>query len=159
MTKDQIKEFIFRTSNANHSGLMIILFDMERIYLEDAISNYTNGDMDEYLHNMDFARRVHNEIMSGVNPKDNNGRKYLSILRFIYTKLIASCVKRKPVELDRCKIMMDNLREGFVAINKIEAEEPVMKNAHKVYAGLTYGKGVLNESISGTDYSKRGFKA
>ena len=159
MTKDQIKEFTLRTSNANHSGLMIILFDMEKIYLEDAISLYSNKDEDGFIRNVDMAKRVHNEIMSGVNPLDEIGRKYLSILRFIYSKLVASSVKRKPVELDRCKNMMDNLRDGFVAINKLDDEEPVMKNTHQVYAGLTYGKGYLNESVQGEEYSSRGFKA
>ena len=102
MTKDQIKEFTLRTSNANHSGLMIILFDMEKIYLEDAISLYSNKDEDGFIRNVDMAKRVHNEIMSGVNPLDEIGRKYLSILRFIYSKLVA--LKENLLNLTDAKI-------------------------------------------------------
>ena len=33
-----------------------------------------------------------------------------------------------------------------------------MRNVHQVYAGLTYGKGTLNESIQGVDYGTRGYQ-
>lgn len=159
MTNEQIKEFTLRTSSANHTGLMLILFDMEKIYVEDALLAYSNNEIDDYLRNMDLAKKTHNELMSGIEPTDELGKRYLSILRFIYSKQINSCVKRVPDELDRCQRMMDNLREGFRHLNELDNEEPVMKNTHKVYAGLTYGKGTLNESVQGTDYSSRGFKA
>ena len=58
-----------------------------------------------------------------------------------------------------CENMMDNLRTGFEKLHEIDDEGPVMQNAHQVYAGLTYGKGTLNESLEGADYSKRGFLA
>ena len=79
-------------------------------------------------------------------------------MRYIFTKLIDSSVKRVPCELDRCQNMMDNLRTGFEKLHELDDEGPVMQNTHQVYAGLTYGKGTLNESLGGTDYSKRGFR-
>ena len=54
--------------------------------------------------------------------------------------------------------MLDNLRVGFEKLHSIDTSEPVMKNTHQVYAGLTYGKGTLNESMLGDTYN-RGFKA
>lgn len=159
MTKEQIQEFTLRTSQSNHSGLILVLFDVERVYLEDAMAAYASENSDGYGRNIELARRAHNELMSCINPKDLQGRRVLSILRFIYGKLVASSVKRAPQELDRCRNMMDNLREGFVRLHELDVEGPVMQNAHQVYAGLTYGRGVLNESIEGTNYSSRGFKA
>lgn len=157
MTKEQISEFTLRTSQSNHSGLILVLFDVERVYVDDAIAAYEAGDMDVYLKNIGLAKRAHNELMSCINPADTLGRQVLLIFRFIYAQLTVSEVKRMPKELDRCSDMMDNLRKGFVRLHELDDDEPVMRNTHQVYAGLTYGKGVLNESVENADYVRRGF--
>ncbi len=158
MTKEQIQEFTLRTTNSNHSGLILVLFDVVKVYIQDALASYNNEEMDGYYRNISLAKKAHNELMGCINPKDELGRKVLRIFRFIYERLIASELKRKPSDLDRCVLMLDNLQIGFEHLHQIDDEAPVMKNSHQVYAGLTYGKGVLNESIEGNHIS-RGFKA
>jgi flagellar protein FliS len=54
--------------------------------------------------------------------------------------------------------MVDDLRVGFVHLHELDNEGAVMQNVHQVYAGLTYGKGTLNESIQGVNYEKRGYQ-
>ena len=164
MTDEQIKEFTLKITQANHSGLLLIAFEMEQAYLSDALADYARfesgeTDIKDFMKNMNMVKKVHNEIMSGVNGADENGRKVLNVLRYIYAKYIESTVKRMPCELDRCQHMMDELKVGFEKLHEIDTEGPVMKNTHKVYAGLTYGKGTLNESYGTADYSGRGFKA
>lgn len=159
MTKEQIKEFTLKTSQANQSGLMIILFDVERIHTGDAITSYESGNEKEYLRYLELAKKAHNEIMSGVNPADKTGANMLRVLRFIYSKLVKSSVTRKPDELERCMAMMDKFKVCFEKLHEIDDPEPVMRNAHQVYAGLTYGRGTLNESVDASGYSNRGFKA
>lgn len=159
MTKEQINEFTLRTTQSNHSGLVLVLFDMEKVYLDDSLEAFADEDIEGYLKNLELAKRVHNELMDCINPKDPLGKKMLSVLRFIYGRFISSYIKKEPQELDRCQNMMYKFREAFSHIHDLDEDEPVMKNAHQVYAGLTYGKGTLNESIQGTDYSNRGFKA
>ena len=158
MTKEQIKEFTLRTTNANHSGLILVLFDVTRVYILDAIASYDEEDLETYLKYIRMAKKSHNELMSCINPMDDLGKKVLQVFRFIYGKLVMSEVKRKPDDLDRCLVMLDNLKVGFEKLHSIDTEGPVMKNAHQVYAGLTYGKGTLSESTLGDSYN-RGFKA
>ncbi len=159
MTNEQIKEFTLKISQANHSGLMLILHDIEQIYVEDAKKSHLKGDIDEYLRYIELAKKTHNELMDCVNPSDSQGKKVLVILRFVYKQLVSSGIKREPVDLDRCMEIMKSIRFCFEKLHEIDNEGPVMKNTHQVFAGLTYGRGTLNESIQGTDYSKRGFKA
>lgn len=158
MTKEQIKEFTLRTTNSNHSGLILVLFDVVNVYISDSISAYNAGDADGYLKSIRLAKKAHNELMSSINPGDALGKKVLAIFRFIYGKLASSEAKRQPVDLDRCLGMLDNLKVGFEKLHSIDTEGPVMKNTHQVYAGLTYGKGTLSESTMGDTYN-RGFKA
>lgn len=158
MTKEQINEFTLRTSQANHSGLILILFDMEKIYMTDALEAYRAGDTENYLRQLELARRVHNELMGCLNPGDAVAADVLKVFRFIYARMNSSVIRKKPDSLDRCQAMMDTLRGGFVHLHELDTEDAVMKNTHKVYAGLTYGKGVLTESVQGVDYSSRGYK-
>lgn len=159
MTNEQIKEFTLKISQANHSGLMLILHDMEQIYIEDSKKSYFKGDIDDFLRYIELAKKTHNELMDCVNPLDSQGKMVLVILRFVYKQLVLSGIKREVVELDRCTQIMKSIRLCFEKLHEIDNEGPVMKNTHQVFAGLTYGKGILNESVQGTDYSKRGFKA
>ena len=159
MTKEQIQEFTLRTSQENHSGLILVLTDIERVYLSEALSFYEASDADEYFRSVELAKRALNELIDCFNPGDLLAFRVISILRFIYDKLVMSAVKGIPQELDRCAQMLDNLRIGFVKLHEIDTEGPVMKNTHKVYAGLTYGKGVLNESVGGVNTASRGFTA
>lgn len=159
MTNEQIKEFTLRTSQANHSGLILVLTDMDKIYISDAIAAYDTGDMEQYKKYIELARKTHNELMDTMNPANQQGRNVLKVLRYIYGLLVSSRIKCVPCELDRCIGMLDTLRVAFERLHSIDSEGPVMKNTHRVYAGLTYGKGVLNESLGNADYANRGFTA
>ncbi|MBR4515516.1 MAG: hypothetical protein IKO61_11595 [Lachnospiraceae bacterium] len=157
MTKEQIQEFTLRTTQENHSGLILVLTDIVRVYMSEALSFYKEGNADEYFRSVELCKRALNELIDCFNPGDLLAYRVVSILRFIYDKLVMSAVRGVPQELDRCASMLDNLRIGFVKLHEIDTDGPVMKNTHQVYAGLTYGKGYLNESVG--DTSKRGFTA
>ena len=157
MTKEQIQEFTLRTTQENHSGLILVLTDIVRVYMSEALSFYKEGNADDYFRSVELCKRALNELIDCFNPGDLLAYRVVSILRFIYDKLVMSAVRGVPQELDRCASMLDNLRIGFVKLHEIDTDGPVMKNTHQVYAGLTYGKGYLNESVG--DTSKRGFTA
>lgn len=159
MTKEQIKEFTLRTTQENHSGLVIVLHEIELVFLRDALTAYDEQNQDEFIFNIEKARKAHNELMSAMNTEDVLGLRILSVLRYMYKLLVQSVVTRKPCDIDRCIGMLEELKEGFVKVHEQDTEGPVMKNTHQVYAGLTYGKGTLNESYGTADYSNRGFKA
>ena len=159
MTKEQIQELTLRTSQANHSGLILVLSDMVHIYMSDAIEAYSLGSAEPFEKNVEMARRSTNELISCFDRRDPLGYRVSSILRFVYQKLNNSVLIGAPDELDRCLKIVDNLKVGLEHLHEIDTEGPVMKNTHQVYAGLTYGKGTLNESVQGVDYSTRGYKA
>ena len=54
---------------------------------------------------------------------------------------------------------MGGLHESFEKIAQEDTSETVMKNSQQVYAGLTYGKGTLNEVFMNPNEASRGFKA
>lgn len=158
MTKEQIQEFTRRTTQENHSGLILVLCDIVQAYTKDALAAFSEGQLDDYMHNVEAARRAHNELMDCFDSANYNGRKVLSVLRYIYGQFVISVIKREPIELERCMEMLSSLRISFEHLHSLDTEGPVMKNTHQVYAGLTYGKGTLNESMVCADYSNRGYQ-
>jgi len=56
-------------------------------------------------------------------------------------------------------MVMDKLRAGFEGIKSQDTTGPVMQNVQQVYAGLTYGKGQLNEAFLNPQDYNRGFNA
>ena len=158
MTQEQKQEFTRRISQENHSGLILVLCDIFHTYGSDAIAAYQTNDMTTYLQTVGQARRTLQELIDCFSKEDVLGRNVIAIFRFIYGKLVRSEVRRQPDELDRCIQLVDALRVGFVHLHEIDTDGAVMQNVHQVYAGLTYGKGMLNESVQGVDYGTRGYQ-
>ena len=59
--------------------------------------------------------------------------------------------------VDEADVIMKKLRNSFETAAADDKSAPLMDNAQKVYAGLTYGKGRLTESFINDD--NRGFLA
>ena len=77
-----------------------------------------------------------------------------SVFAFINKVLIRSKIKREPVDLERCKKLLERYHKSFEAVAKTDKEGPVMEQSEKVYAGLTYGSGGLVEnSVGGVEYT------
>ena len=72
---------------------------------------------------------------------------------------MASIVKREPVDLEGIQRVMKNLQTAFEEISKEDKSAPLMENTQKIYAGLTYGRGVLNEIAFNVNEANRGYRA
>ncbi len=59
--------------------------------------------------------------------------------------------------LQEVKKIMSSLQTAFEEVSKQDQGEPLMSNSQAVYAGLTYSKSSLNETI--TETKNRGFLA
>ena len=158
MTQEQKQEFTRRISQENHSGLILVLCDIFHTYGMDAMAAYEAENMTTYLQSIGQARRTMQELIDCFSREDALGKDVITIFRFIYGKLVRSEIRRQPDELERCIHVVDHRRVVFVHLHEIDTEGAVMRNVHQVYAGLTYGKGTLNESIQGVDYGTRGYQ-
>ena len=81
----------------------------------------------------------------------------MRLYEYVQRKLIASDVSGEPKDLDSVENVLKGLRKAFHEIADQDTSEGVMENAQQIYAGLTYGKGVLNEADVNPAASKRGY--
>lgn len=58
-----------------------------------------------------------------------------------------------------CNGIFEALLPSFKEVAKQDDSEAVMKNVQTIYAGLTYGRGTLNETIDSGADANRGFEA
>lgn len=70
---------------------------------------------------------------------------YDSCIRYVNEQLIATLVQRRPIHLDAACEVIRGLMESFEQVAKEDHSGPVMEHSQQLYAGLTYGKGTLNE--------------
>lgn len=70
------------------------------------------------------------------------------LYRYVNEQLIATLVQRRPVHLDAACEVIRGLMESFEQVAKEDHSGPVMEHSQQLYAGLTYGKGTLNEVSS-----------
>ena len=137
MTKEQIQVYTKRITQANTSGLAVILYELTSIYIEEGKTAYKAGRAEEIV--LLFLYFIEN--------------------LFINKQLLLSIVKKQPVNLDECAGYLNKLRTSFEKLAETDTEEPLMEHVQQVYAGLTYGRGYLNESVDPAGDPNRGLKA
>lgn len=159
MTKEQINTYTMRISQANASGLTVIIYDMILDYIDEGMQNYENGDLEKFEASMQKAQAALQQLMSMSKMDSQVGLDVMALYLFVDKQILMSMVKREPVELPECRKCLEKLRASFLEISKKDNDPPLMEHVQQVYAGLTYGKGQLNESYDPLEDVNRGFQA
>lgn len=159
MTKDQISSYTMRISQANTAQLALILYEVIIDSIKDAESEYEQGDSEGFERDLVQAQNFLQELISMSRMDSKVAADTVSIYLFVNHELLMSLVKMKPVNLKECLTYLESLQSSFQAIAKTDTDGPLMENTQQVYAGLTYGKGYLNESMDPMTNSNRGFQA
>lgn len=154
MTNEQMNVYKMRITQAGIGEMNVIMLEMEMQWIEEALEAYDRQDETTFVNCVDKAQAVQVELMNVTNVKNAVGFDVYSIYAFINKQLITAKLKRQPLEIDRCKAMLEKLHRSFVKIAATDNGDPVMVGSEKVYAGLTYGTGGLVESsMGGTEYT------
>ena len=72
-------------------------------------------------------------------------------------ELTRADLRNSRSELVHVKEIMSKLHDAYEAVSEQDDSSPVMANTQTVYAGLTYGRNNLNESLADQG-SSRGFR-
>ena len=146
MKKEQIVDFTRRISQANRSGLVVVMYDIFFTYLDDARAAYDAADWDAYK---EALRRAQRAI-------DDMAKNLYSIYVFCRDSIAKSLYKRDLADAEDACRLMKKLYDGFLHAAEQDHSEPLMKNTQQVYAGYTYGRDNLVETCQDSD-SSRGF--
>lgn len=157
MTQEQSKAYARRISQANRTELVVIVYDITLQHLDDSISAFKKGDIEGFRHSVKQAQRFLCELMTTLDLKIPLAVNLLRLYEFAQRIIVHCDVSGTDENLDVAVRILSRLKESFSAISSQDKEGPVMQNTEAVYAGLTYGKGTLNETDIHT--GNRGFLA
>lgn len=157
MTKEAVTTYTMQITQANSSKLLCIAYSIWLDFAHDVLSYYEKQDFDAYKQSLKKLQKVNQEIINMLSRENAVAGDVKAIHFFANRKIVDSILKKEPVELDRLIVMMEKLKLAFEEISKQDFDEPLMQNTQQVYAGLTYGRGTLNESMDPMGQSNRGY--
>lgn len=158
MTDEQKQQFTRRITNANRTEMIVILLEMVLTYTKDAGKSLDKQDMESFKREIDRAKVCLKELQNSVNFDNELGMNYFEIYLFLRRELSRADVTGNKTALDNVCSIVGEIYETYRKMSEADTSRPIMENAQTVYAGLTYGKNSLNESLAGRDID-RGFRA
>ncbi|HBA96674.1 MAG TPA: flagellar protein FliS [Lachnospiraceae bacterium] len=157
MDNEQIREYTARISQANRSGLVNIVYELFAYSIDRAGQAFDADDKDTAVKYLKKAQECVCELKRNLNFHYEISYNLASLYRYVHEQIIASITKRKPVNFDIINKIMGDLQSAFIEVSKQDTSGAVMQNTQKVYAGLTYGRGKLNEVFMNGNERSRGF--
>ena len=158
MNKDKISAFTLKIASSNGLGLISILYDIYEEYESDALDNFEAGQVDEAIAALKKCATVVSHLQKDLNFEYKVSGNLYALYDYVQRNVSKSIYKANSEGLIEAKKVMDELGDAFEQIAKEDTSAPLMQNTQSVVAGMTYGKGSLNESILGNQ-SSRGFWA
>lgn len=158
MTRELKQQFTLKITQANKTQLVVILYEMLLTYIEEAENAHEKEDREGFREGIRKARGCLNELMASLHFEYEPAMNLLQLYLYANRELVRADIRNETEELEHVKKIMEKLHEAYRKVSEQDSSDPVMSNAQTVYAGLTYGKNTLTESLADQG-SSRGFRA
>lgn len=159
MTQEQKREYQTRVMEANRGELVVIIYELFLLSLDDARTAFKKGASEEGVQYVKKAEGFLQELMGSLDKRYEIAEPLMRLYRYVYEQLIFSVLRKKIVNDETVCFVMGKLKDAFSGVAKKDNSEPLMEHTQKIYAGLTYGKNSLNEVLLSGDEMSRGFQA
>lgn len=137
-------------ANASPVELLCITYEIFLDHIKEAISNTSNR-----REQVAKAREVIAVLTENLDFSIPLSKQLFQT--YVYVQKLLVSYNPQEDSLKQAYQCMEKLYKGYKQIAESETSKmPVMQNAQNVYAGMTYGKGYLNEVV--VEESNRGFK-
>ncbi|MGN0413829.1 MAG: flagellar protein FliS [Lachnospiraceae bacterium] len=157
MTDELKKEFTLRITQANPISMITILYEITLTYLEEAAEAKQSDDREKFVlaihHGQDCIRELQSSLNLSYEPAPALYRLYIQMHR----KLAQAITGFSLNACEKVQSQLEQLRDAYIQLEKTGSWDSVMVNTQQVYAGLTYGRTSLVESLEQGD--NRGFLA
>ncbi len=146
MTKEQLKEYGLKVTQANGTELVALTYEIASAYIKEA-EHTADAAPAEFRECLKKSRALIGELITSLDMNVSISGELMRIYLFINRELIVADIRKSTENLPRIRKILERLRETFEGISIYDKNGPVMKNTQQIYAGLTYSKGSLNENM------------
>lgn len=159
MKKDRIQGFTARVTQASKSELIVILYEMILAEIAEAMEAYEKGDLIVFDKELKRAQKYVNELIVPLDYHYVISYDLVSLYLYVNKRIVTAIIKRNPISLNSAESVLKKLLVSFEGVSREDKSGPMMRNTQQLYAGLTYGKGTLNETYIDPNNRSRGFIA
>jgi flagellar protein FliS len=156
MTNEMKQVFTRRITQANRTQLLVVVYDMLIAYIDDGIKAQEVGNETEFKRSLELARDCIADLRCSLDFEYELSKNLFSIYAYADRELSNDIYGYKTDNLEAIKDMFQKLREAYHTVSKEDKSEPLMENTQDVYAGFTYGRTDVNETLGNFD-SSRGY--
>ena len=158
MTQEQKQKYTRKITQANKTQLITILYEMVLDYLQDARTAYEQDDLTEYTLQLTYAQNCIDELIRSLDLKYEIARNLMQLYLYCKRELIGAAAREELNQISHAEMVFAQLHETYLKLEKMDLDQPLLTNTQTVYAGLTYGRNQINESVS-DPVVNRGFRA
>ncbi len=159
MEKEQLQAYAARVSQANRSELVVIIMEAFLDSVGDGKKYLQADQISEARREIQRGKDFLTELMGSLDLQYEISYYLRRLYIYSYRELCQGVALRDAQRLDNAAKVIQKLLPSFQEVAKQDESEPVMENAEPIYAGLTYGRTSLNESLGVNVNSNRGFQA
>ncbi len=159
MEKEQLQAYAARVTQANPSELVVIILEA---CLDSVVSGKQYLEVDaitEARRETERARGFLTELMGSLDFQYEISHYLRRLYVYSYREICQGVALRDGQRLDHAIDVIQGLLPAFREVAKQDESKPVMENTETIYAGLTYGRTSLNESLGVEASHNRGFEA
>lgn len=147
--KDELKkEFTRRIAQATPISMITILYDMTLVYLKDAQTALAENGEKRFVQEIHRAQDCLMELLGSLDMKYEPAAALRELYLYMHRELAAAIISSSKDHLLQPESILTRLRDAYLELEKTGSFEPVMDNTQQIYAGLTYGKDSLVESLA-----------
>lgn len=157
MTRELKQQFTLKISQANKSQLVVILYEMMLAYIDDAKQANKAQDKEAFRQGIKRAKGCLHELMASLHLEYPIAGNLMQLYAHADRQLTRADIRNTVQELIHVEAIMSKLHAAFEEVSRQDKSEPIMANTQTVYAGLTYGRNDLTESLADQG-SSRGFR-
>ncbi len=147
MTDALKQQYTLRISQANRSELTVILYEMLLSYIDDVKKAHTNKDRAAFREGIRKANGCVKELLASLDYSYEISYGLSNLYLYVSRELALVDVRNRPEGLEAVEMVIKGLCESFRKVSEQDKSDALMHNTQAVYAGLTYGKSDLNESL------------
>lgn len=159
MEKELLQGYATRVTQANRSELVVIVYEAAISSIEEGKVHLDQGDIDGARIEIDRAKGLIEELMCSLDMQYTIAHYLRQLYIFAYRELCQGIAKRDSSLFDHSLDVLNGLLPSFKELARQDDSAPVMANTEQIYAGLTYGRGSLNETTALGGNLNRGYEA
>ena len=160
MRAESVKIYTRRITSANKSEIIVIMYDIIEENLTLAKEALDKGDRPAFRNEIKQAVSFVKELLVSLDMSYEVSKNLASLYIYVSRCLNFALVSGKKEEIEAAEKVLRKLGESFREVAKTDESKPVMENTQRVYAGITYGRGLdLDETLVASAMESRGFRA